>query len=131
MTLPNITPRSSLKELEDAYRKHFSPYPHWYAKDHDFIQHVFDGITSASEIWGIVREMEQEHKKYGTGSECTKVRLIKQALDELTAINMLRYRLAYIRRVCCWCHESGSLALRREYVVRQRNALLARGISER
>ena len=118
MPLPNITPRSSLKEFEDAYRKHFFPYPSWYAKDHEFIYHVFDGITSVSEIWEIAHEMEEEHGKYGAGNECSKVRLIKQALNELTDISRLRYRLAHIRRVCCWCHETGSLALRYDNAIR-------------
>lgn len=111
--------RLSVEQLTEIYRKiRWFRYDHEYPRDRHF-EPCFRHIRTRADVELFLAELEADRVKTGVTGACSKVRSIRNALginiagwDRLE--DQIMHTLTSARRICCWCHETGSYALYEE-----------------
>jgi hypothetical protein len=83
-----------------------------YAQDRHFSAYAFNEIATVADALALADALDADAEP---GRTCTKARVIRQHLDEpfwSENTGRIRHLLAWQRRVCCGCHETGSYARR-------------------
>lgn len=124
--IPTIPIDASLARIDFHLRTHnIFIYSHQYIKDYEFERYVLNTLTNVGQAIALLLRLDSECKRWGPAwsGGCSKVRAVwpwymgtetmwnnPQRADWKFWWEHFRSPLAYARRVCCGCHETGSFA---------------------
>jgi len=105
----------SVEQVTAVYRNlRYFRWDHDYPRDHHF-RPCFELIRTRADVESFLVELQMDRLKV-TDGVCPKVRSIRDALDHPACKwdkleEHILHTLTRARRICCWCHETGSYAL--------------------
>lgn len=82
------------------------------ADDYYFAKYIYTDIETLEDVEKFIAQLDADHNEqlcFGTG--CIKAKVIREYLKKdfwKKTPDRLRSMIAYNRRVCCSCHETGS-----------------------